>query len=416
VAACCPTTALKARKGRGRKQVLWTSSLRSVLVSEFDRLSHAGLKFNGSILLSLAKDLLKKKVEFGVEPGLREPEEIIPLITKRLVQTFMERHQIVSRRQCGKLLVSPVEQVLIERSVAYHLSVVSRAFADGTLDEDLLENRDETHFVVNVDNGRTLSFIGCDKVRYADVSSGGEGMTMVVRVTWGRNASIEAPFIVFKNQKRNYPIRGVPDDVPGVSYRTGPRGWMDREVFVQWLHEPRAIKKDTYGRERIIFLDNCSGHNATDAQKEALKAINAVLKFLPPNSTHLCQPCDSVIIQKIKERWRALWEEKKVEMMSSTEWVHGTSQSGKLSNPGKRFFLKIAAKAVKDVSDMRDKNGVSYARKAMMRYGLSLDLNGQWQIFPLFPHLQRIIVNHKDFFDGKAVNSIDSRPVGNGEE
>lgn len=42
-----------------------------------------------------------------------------------------------------------------------------------------LKNWDETHFVFNVDNGRTLGFSRTDDVKYADVVSRGEGFTFV---------------------------------------------------------------------------------------------------------------------------------------------------------------------------------------------------------------------------------------------
>eukprot|EP00171_Calliarthron_tuberculosum_P003820 IDg3820t1 len=45
-------------------------------------------------------------------------------------------------------------------------------------------------------------------------------MTMVVRLSGGRDARIEEPFFIFKNKDRSYPIRGVPDNVDGISYRT----------------------------------------------------------------------------------------------------------------------------------------------------------------------------------------------------
>ena len=57
---------------------------------------------------------------------------------------------------------------------------------------------------------------------------------------------------------------------------------------------------------------------------------------------------------------------------------------------------------------MRDENGLSYARKAMIRCGLSQDLNGQWRVEQLFPHLQEIIRRQKDNFDGTLVGESGS--------
>ena len=69
-----------------------------------------------------------------------------------------------------------------------------------------MENIDETHFVVNMDNGRTLGFRGDTTVKYAEVVSGGDSMTMVIRISGGRRSMIEAPMLIFTNPNSSYPI------------------------------------------------------------------------------------------------------------------------------------------------------------------------------------------------------------------
>lgn len=44
--------------------------------------------------------------------------------------------------------------------MAQHLGSVSRAFQNGSLKEENISNADETHFIVDMDNGRTHSFQG----------------------------------------------------------------------------------------------------------------------------------------------------------------------------------------------------------------------------------------------------------------
>ena len=68
-----------------------------------------------------------------------------------------------------------------------------------------MENVDETHFVVNLDNSRTLGFRGDTTVKYAEVVSGGESMTMVIRISGRRRSIIEAPMLTFTNSGSNYP-------------------------------------------------------------------------------------------------------------------------------------------------------------------------------------------------------------------
>ncbi|KAL3702045.1 hypothetical protein R1sor_020067 [Riccia sorocarpa] len=88
---------------------------------------------------------------------------------------------IMSHRQLGVR-----KKVLLKAAAAYHMGVLCRGFQSGELDENLQENIDETHFIVNMDNGKTVGFRGDETVKYADVVSGGVAFTMVVKVTSGR--------------------------------------------------------------------------------------------------------------------------------------------------------------------------------------------------------------------------------------
>lgn len=118
----------------------------------------------------------------------------------------MENHQIVFRAQEGKRQVSDAKQVYIEKQVACHLRELKRGSESCILNDDLEENLDETHFVIDYDNGKTLGYIGEEKIKYADVVSGGEGITVDDRISGGANGRIHPPMLIFMNRDRNYPI------------------------------------------------------------------------------------------------------------------------------------------------------------------------------------------------------------------
>lgn len=124
---------------------------------------------------------------------------------------------------------------------------------------------------------------------------------------------------------------------------------------------------------------------------------------MPNNTIDLCQPADSFIIQKIKTVWRRIWDEKRFKMIESDKWVDWRDGSGMLTNPGKRFYLQLAAAVIKDVDRDRDRNGVLYSRKSMMCYGMALNLNGRWEVQQLLPHFQQIVSKYRENFDGKTV-------------
>ena len=226
---------------------------------------------------------------------------------------------------------------------AFYLGILYRGFSNGTSDENLMENIDETHFVVNMNNKITLGFRGDITVSNAEVVSGGDSMTMVIRISRGRRSMIEAPMLIFTNSNRNYPICGLYDNIPGVCYRTGPKGWMDQTLFAEYFSEPRAFQFDVHGRSKVIWVDNCTGHNVTPQLSVVLEAKQIILKYLPPCSTYLCQPADTFIISKGKDAWTRRWgEAKKIDLIEANTW-HNIPQtdghwSKKFINLGKRFF------------------------------------------------------------------------------
>ena len=130
------------------------------------------------------------------------------------------------------------------------------------MDEALIENADETHFF-NTEKDRRIGMHGQESIKYAYVVSGGEGITMMVKITGGVHAMIEAPMLIFQNPNCSYPIRGVSDDVPGGFYRSRRKDGMDRRGFTKLLSQPRAIRNDFFRRRFVLFVENCSGNNET---------------------------------------------------------------------------------------------------------------------------------------------------------
>lgn len=122
------------------------------------------------------------------------------------MQSFAERFHIVSSAHTGKHELSPSKQNEIDEDVARHLAYMYRLLSSGAAGEHDIKNADETHFVVNTNNNRTLGFAGESEIEYADVVSGGKYLTMVIRLGGGRDARFQCPFMVFTNRNCSYLI------------------------------------------------------------------------------------------------------------------------------------------------------------------------------------------------------------------
>ncbi len=177
-------------------------------------------------------------------------------------------------------------------------------------------------------------------------------------------------------------------------------------MFLQWFAEPRAYAKDSADRKTVMFVDNCGGHNESPELRAIMDSTNTELRYFRPCATDLVQPADSFSISKINDEWTRQWEAENMRFIRDGGWDTVRSDgvwSGKLKNPGKRFFLELAAKSVHAVNGMRDRFGLTYARKAMIRCGMALDVCGRWHEGQLSMELQEIVKNHRVHFNGTVV-------------
>ena len=272
---------------------------------------------------------------------------------------------------CGNKTKSPRFTQYIDRQIAYHLGVVSRSFQNGEIDENWVENCDETHLVYDLDDMTSFVRKGSE-IKYMDVVSGSKGMTIMLRLTGGPNAKLMAPFFIFQNYSENYPIRGIPP-IEGCPYRTQKRGWMDRNMFLEWLSEPQAIAPAPSGVVHDLFLDNSTGHAETPEVKNALNSINKKLCKLPPNATDKVQALDSFIIREFRRIWKSSWNN---ERRRSIELQQFSTRSGKVDHPHTHWYMRLSLECSEKINACVDEEGISIARKAIIRTGLYPDVDG----------------------------------------
>lgn len=163
-----------------------------------------------------------------------------------------------------------------------------------------MENANEMHFYFNMDNGWTLGIRGDETIKYADVTSGGEGMTMMVRISGRKEYLVENPFMKLKSKDGNYPIRGAEDYVPGISYRTGPQGWIDSRVMKENVLVKRALLPLPNGTKCVLSTDNCGGHKKFEDLEDSLTASDTEICFFTANAADLPQHADSFLCKNIK--------------------------------------------------------------------------------------------------------------------
>lgn len=398
--------AVKVLKGRGKKRQEWVNFVYEFVIEEFDRLCEIGVKISKPMLLQIAQKSLQHETSPVDINGIESVsgKTYVQLINSEFIRRFCDQNYIVRRKMSGNKSKSLEHKIWTDRLIAYHIGVIARGFNDGTFNENTIENMDETHFVYDLDDRLVLARKGTDST-YKEVVSGGEGMTLVLRLTGGPNAKIQAPFFIFKNALGSYPINGTPDNIEGVSYRSQRAGWMDQKRFIEYLSEPRAIDVRPDLEQRNLFVDNANGHRLNEGIEEALSIINTALKKLPANTTHICQPLDQFIICEIKRIWRTAWDQKRMEMTLGSNYA---AVSGNLNHPHRHWYMQLAKDCIEEVNLMVDDSGMPLVRKAMIKCGLSCDIDGVWRTEMLSEELQSICSKYPENFNGEVpVNSPD---------
>lgn len=90
---------------------------------------------------------------------------------------------------------------------------------------------------------------------------------------------------------------------------------MDPSLFEKWLGKPKVMFVLPREDERVLFVDNASGHKMKPRALTALQKSRAKLYFNPKNATDLCQTADSIIKKKSKTLWRRKRKVEKLEII-----------------------------------------------------------------------------------------------------
>ncbi|XP_021711614.1 jerky protein homolog-like [Aedes aegypti] len=102
----------------------------------------------------------------------------------------------------------------------------------------------------------------------------------------------------------------------GTVYDCSNSGWFDNYLFEQWFFKI-ALKhfKDVDSKvgetvPKLLIGDNLASHLSISVI-EACRDHNIRFVFLPPNSTHICQPLDVAYFRPLKIKWKEVLAEYK---------------------------------------------------------------------------------------------------------
>lgn len=126
-----------------------------------------------------------------------------------------------------------------------------------------------------------------------------------MRLSRGVDGIFEQAFLAFAIKDKSYPIWVYPENVSGVTYRSQPKAYVDREVFRVCFRDIKTTKPLSNGRTHT------SGQNFDyDGElKDLPRKVKTDISCLPEKCRDLLQLRDSFVIKKVKDMWRYFWDD-----------------------------------------------------------------------------------------------------------
>lgn len=228
----------------------------------------------------------------------KQDVETIAPVSHGWWEKFQKRHQELSLRSS--------ESLSQRRAMAMNPAVLNRYFdlLEDTVKGNNLHKRpalifncDESGFPLAHRPGKRIA--GKGQKHVLTVTSDSKSRVTVLACINAAGYAIP-PLIIYARANLTKPL--YKGEIPGTMYSLSPgSGWMDGATFYEWF-EQHFLEYAPSGRPLLLLLDGHSSHyNPTFIRFAAEKGV--IVFALPPNTTHISQPLDSVCFKALKQCW-----------------------------------------------------------------------------------------------------------------
>lgn len=176
-------------------------------------------------------------------------------------------------------------------------------------DPQRIYNCDEAAFLLCPKTGKVLAPRGCKDVY--EIVQGSDKESLTVLMTVRADGVVCPPFIV-------YPYVRLPSELVNNSPKSwglgkSKSGWMNGETFYEFIANIFFpwLQQNQVDLPIILFMDGHKSHLTLHLSKFCAEN-GIILIALPPNSTHIMQPCDVSLFKVMKLKWKQLVHEWRV--------------------------------------------------------------------------------------------------------
>ena len=219
-------------------------------------------------------------------------------ISEGWYRRFMERQSYLALRK-GDATANVRMDCLNKETIQGYFDLLKEVLLENNLMDSPCQiyNVDETGIPLDHRPPRVVTRKGQKKVRSR--TSGNKSQITVIGCVNAAGSHIP-PFVIFdaKNLNHNW----TEGEVPGTTYETSQKGWVDTQLFKGWLTD-HFLQFAVSARPLLLLLDGHSFHFQPELIQYA-KDHNIIVFYLPPHTTHESQPLDASVFRSLKQHWQ----------------------------------------------------------------------------------------------------------------
>ncbi|XP_046745658.1 MFS-type transporter clz9-like [Diprion similis] len=256
-----------------------------------------------SVPKSTIHDYLKKKTIKTPKAGRKaifsqeqevELEDHILKCWKEWFYGFKKRHPNISLRKPESTSINSIT-AFNETEVKMFFNNLESLQIKYQFDANRIYNVDETGISNVQRNSRILAPKGQKQVGM--ITSGERGTTTTVVCAFSTSGNYIPQFFIFKRKRMNAQLlRGSNSDMIAA---VSDSGWINENLFVDWLHHFISYAKPSVGKPILLVLDNHESHVSLGCYL-LCRQNGIVLLSLPPHTSHRMQPLDLTYFGPLK--------------------------------------------------------------------------------------------------------------------
>lgn len=281
------------RRVNGRESAL-PEEMEQELVSHILKFEELLFGLTITDVRKLAYDIL------AAHPHLQNPfNKEKKIAGKKWYYAFMSRHPNLTLRQPENISMARCKG--FNRTNVYEFfDVLERIVDENGIDAFHIYNVDESGFsTVQKKSPKVLALKGKHQVGF--VASGERGINTTLVCCCNAVGTFVPPMFIFKRQRMHTALKN--GAFPGSIVEASESGYINTELFVEWLQHFIKFVKPSQNEKIILLLD---GHTTHSKNLEAIKLAREngiMLLQLPGHTTHRLQPLDVGVFKSVEANY-----------------------------------------------------------------------------------------------------------------